>query len=57
MAVLLIYFARIIAKIFIAAGVLFLLATAVEWIAVHGAPYMVLGAAVWAVFLLLRKRT
>ncbi|SNQ48123.1 hypothetical protein FRACA_2200017 [Frankia canadensis] len=56
MAIVLLYFARIIAKIFLGAGILFLLATAVQWIAVHGAPYMVIGAAVWVVFLLLRRR-
>ncbi len=57
MAVVLLYLARIIAKIFLGAGILFLLATAVEWIAVHSAPYLVIGAAVWAVFLLMRRRT
>ncbi|CAO5166660.1 conserved hypothetical protein [Frankia sp. AiPs1] len=55
MAILLIYFARIIGKIFLGAAILFVLATAVEWIAVHGAPYFVLGAAVWMVLVLLRR--
>ncbi len=52
----LLYCARMIAKVFLAVGVLFLLAIAVEWIALQGAPYLVIGAAVSTVLLLLRRQ-